>query len=66
MISEEPTDPAADHGAWLARLRSEFPRFGILYDPGTGIWTAVRGQRLTVQAPTAFELRERLREAIGE
>lgn len=62
MISEEPTDP----GAWLARLRREFPRFGILFDPGTGIWTAVRGQHLTVHAPTAFELRERLREVTGD
>lgn len=63
MIPEEPTDPPADPGAWLIRLRQEFPRFGILYDPGTGIWTAVRGQQLTVQAATAFELRERLRQA---
>jgi hypothetical protein len=54
-----------DAEEWLTRLRREFPLFGILHDPRSGTWTAVRGRNITLQAATAFELRERLLELTG-
>jgi hypothetical protein len=54
-----------DAEEWLTRLRREFPLVGILHDPGNNTWMAVRGKNLTVQAPTASELRERLLEIFG-
>jgi hypothetical protein len=55
-----PTEPAAI----LARLRAEFPHFGILADPRRPLWIAVRGN-LVIKTTNAVQLRERLLAAIG-
>ncbi|GAA0372652.1 hypothetical protein GCM10010151_73260 [Actinoallomurus spadix] len=55
------TDPAL----WLARLRREFPRWGILHDPFAPAWIAVRGRAQMEVTRTAFELRDRLRSHSG-
>jgi hypothetical protein len=52
--------PAPDLAAYLARLRAEFPHFGILADPRGGVWIAVRGRHLTIRASSGALLRERL------
>ncbi|MQY05597.1 hypothetical protein [Actinomadura macrotermitis] len=41
---------------WLARLRTAFPTWGFVHDPGRGVWTAVRGRHEFVQARSAIEL----------
>ncbi|MEV5754900.1 hypothetical protein AB0L00_44465 [Actinoallomurus sp. NPDC052308] len=55
------TDPAL----WLARLRREFPHWGILHDPFASAWIAVRGRAHLEVTRTAFELRDRLRSHAG-
>lgn len=44
----------------LAPLRSAFPQWGIIHDPFTGLWIAVRGRTRIEVAPTAAALYERL------
>ncbi|MEV5710043.1 hypothetical protein [Actinoallomurus sp. NPDC052274] len=50
----------AGTGSWLARLRAEFPRWGILFDPWRSTWVAVRGRRDIEVAPTAIALQDAL------
>src|SRR5690242_8407048 len=66
-VDQEPTafpreDPTrTDTALWLARLRGEFPYWGILHDPFAHAWIAVRGRTRMEVARTAFELRDHLR-----
>lgn len=46
--------------ATLRLLRQQFPAWGIIHDPRTGQWIAVRGKNATVVADDAEELRMRL------
>lgn len=55
-----PRPHGADAGAWLARLRTEFPRWGILFDPWRSTWIAVRGRHEIEVASTAIALRDAL------
>ena len=44
----------------LVRLRSQFPGWGFLHDPSTGMWTALRGtaeRGITIRKPDALTLR---------
>lgn len=57
------------HGAWhpstavfLAKLRREFPTFGIIADPWRPIWMAVRGDDVFIRATDGYVLRQRLLE----
>lgn len=46
----------------LRQLRAEHPRWGVLRDVGGRPWVAVRGLDLLVEANTAEELREQIRQ----
>lgn len=56
---------APDASVLLAKLRSEFPHWGIVYDPFGSRWWALRGTGITVRGATGLELGERLRTATG-
>lgn len=49
-----------DASVWLAGLRREFPSWGVLHVPWSGLWLAVHGRCLTLRAQTPSELREQL------
>jgi hypothetical protein len=55
-----PQSYEVDAGMWLARLRAEFPRWGVLFDPWRSSWVAVRGRHQIEVAPTAIALRDAL------
>ncbi|TDE38710.1 hypothetical protein [Actinomadura sp. 6K520] len=48
--------------AYLAKLRREFPAFGIIADPDRPIWMAVRGDDVFIRATDGYVLRQRLLE----
>ncbi|MBA9005008.1 hypothetical protein [Thermomonospora cellulosilytica] len=48
-----------DAALHLARLRAEFPTFGIIADPRRPLWMAVKGD-LVIKAPDSTRLRRRL------
>jgi hypothetical protein len=50
----------AGTGSWLARLRADFPRWGILFDPWRSTWIAVRGRHDIEVASTAIALHDAL------
>jgi hypothetical protein len=52
-------ETSIDTRDWLADIRREFPRLGVLHVDG---WTAVWGWGWRIDASTAFELYDRLRE----
>jgi hypothetical protein len=54
------TPPGSDAASFLAKLRGEFPYWGILYDPFHNRWWALRGRRLALRESTGIELRDRL------
>jgi hypothetical protein len=49
-----------DSGDWLHDIRREFPLIGVLH--AAGLWTAVWGSAWRVDARTAFELYDLLRQ----
>jgi hypothetical protein len=49
------------------RLRTRFPRWGILFDPLESVWIAVRGKRTLVAASSPEKLTEQMEAAaLGE
>jgi hypothetical protein len=54
-----------DTSTFLAKLRCEFPHWGIVHDPFTPRWWALRGAGIALRAATGIELRERLQAATG-
>jgi hypothetical protein len=55
-------DPYYDPAAYLAALRREFPKFGIIADPRRPVWMAVRGDDVFITATDGPLLRLRLLE----
>jgi hypothetical protein len=55
-------DIGYDAAAYLAALRREFPRFGIIADPRRPVWMAVRGNDVFITATDGPLLRLRLLE----
>ena len=45
------------------RLRTRFPRWGIVFDPLDSMWVAVRGKRTLVAASSAEKLTEQVEAA---
>jgi hypothetical protein len=45
------------------RLRTRFPRWGILFDPLESVWIAVRGKRTLVAASSPEKLTEQVEAA---
>ena len=47
----------------MRRLRTRFPRWGIVFDPLDSMWVAVRGKRTLVAASSAEKLTEQVEAA---
>ena len=47
----------------MRRLRSRFPRWGIVFDPLESMWVAVRGKRTLVAASSPEKLTEQVEAA---
>jgi hypothetical protein len=47
----------------MRRLRSRFPRWGIMFDPLESMWVAVRGKRTLVAASSPEKLTEQVEAA---
>jgi hypothetical protein len=63
-------DGRTNTGRWasteiaLAQLRQEFPHWwGIMHPSPVGLWLAFSGKHITLRAPSAIELRDKLRAA---
>ncbi len=55
--------PAQDPALLVARLRAEFPAWGVLHDPFTGVWWGLH-HHLTLRAFSGAALREQMLTAI--
>ena len=53
-------DDTAQAAEQTRRLRTRFPRWGILFDPLESMWVAVRGKRTLVAASSPEMLGERV------
>jgi hypothetical protein len=56
----------ADAATSLARLRREFPRWGIMHPSPHGLWLAVFGKDITLRAPSPAKLRDKIHDAGGD
>ncbi len=51
------------HAADTRKLRTRFPRWGILFDPLESVWVAVHGKRTLVAASSPEKLTEQVEAA---